>query len=135
MVAVRLGYISKCIKRKTRQVVTTKSIDAIAFAAISLAPSNLDADSVAPAGRPFGQCCWPPDWRATMRIDEGDRWLLIEPSITTIAKEQPSQLTDYCDGYSIVRCSRLFEERASILAPRSSLLSPLVSLLSNHKLK
>ena len=35
-----------------RQARAIKSIDLIAFASISLAPSNLDEDSKAPAGRP-----------------------------------------------------------------------------------
>ena len=82
------------VKLKTRQVVAIKSIDTIAFATLLLAPSKPGADSTAPA------------------IDRGDCRISIEPSIATI--EKIASVTNYCNGYSIVRCSRLFEKRAHI---------------------
>ena len=34
------------------------------------AASNLDVDSMPPAGRPFQSRCWSTDWRSTMPMDE-----------------------------------------------------------------
>ena len=59
----------------------------LVFATISLAPSNLDADSIVPAGRQFRRRYWPPDPRPTIRIGGKGRGLSIEPLFATNAKE------------------------------------------------
>ena len=59
----------------------------MAFGWLPLAPLNLDANSMAPAGRPFGWRYWPPDQRPTTRVGCGDRRLSIEPLLATNAQE------------------------------------------------
>ena len=85
MAAPRPGSIIKYIKLNVRQVIAIKSNYIVVFAVISPAPSNLGADSMAPAGRPFRKSYWPPDPRPTIRIDGRGRGLSVEPSIATNA--------------------------------------------------
>ena len=54
---------------------------------VSLAPSNLDADSLALMGRPFRKCYWSPGPRSTTRIDGSGRGFFVVPSIATNGNE------------------------------------------------
>ena len=69
------------------------------FAAISLEPSNLNADSMAPARRPFWRLCWPLDKRPTARVNWRARGLSIKTSFPINAKEEPLQ-SMICGNYS-----------------------------------
>ena len=71
-VAPRLWSISICIKLNVRPVLIIRSNDSVVFDEISLAPSNMDADSMESARRPFRKPCWLPDKRPAIRIDLGD---------------------------------------------------------------
>ena len=64
-----------------------KSNDNVVFAVILLAPSNLDADSMSPAWRPFRRLCWLLNQWPTMHVDGLARGLSIKPSFTTNANE------------------------------------------------
>ena len=69
------------------QVRGIKSIDTMASDAVSLAPLNLGADSVALARRPFGQRYWAGDQRPTRRIDVKGCKLSFDTSFAANAKE------------------------------------------------
>ena len=69
MAAPRLGSIGICIKLKVRKDIDIKSNAIVVFDEILSAPSNLDADLMVPAGRPFRKRCWLPDLQLIIRID------------------------------------------------------------------
>ena len=83
MAASRIVTISIGIKLKVQSFTTTSLNYILVFTMVSPAISNLDTDSMRPAGRPFQSRCWPADWRPTMRMDGGDQGLSIEPSFAT----------------------------------------------------
>ena len=108
-----------------RQVRANKAIETIAFAALSLVPSNLDTDLMTPAGRLFRRPCWPPNQRPTIQIDGGDRGLSIETLFITNAKEEPPQSTDG-GGYLVVRWLMFARARTT----KKSVLQPLLAVHS-----
>ena len=87
MAAPRLVLISIYSKLKVRQVTAIKSNYIVIFAAISLAQSNLGADSIAPVRRSFQKGYWPPYPWPTTRIGGGGRGLSIKPPYATNGSE------------------------------------------------
>ena len=63
-----------------------RSINTMSSDAISLAPLNLDADSMAPVRRPCRRCYWARDQRPTPIIDGEGRALSFDTSFATNAK-------------------------------------------------
>ena len=64
-----------------------RSINTMSSDAISLAPLNLDADSMAPEGWPYRRRCCPLDQRPTTRINGDGLGLSNEPPFATDAQE------------------------------------------------
>ena len=73
----------------------------VVFAAILLAPSNPDADLMAPSGHSSQKRCCPSDQWPAMNIGAGCCELSKEPQFVTNAQEHSYRSTD-CDSYSMV---------------------------------
>ena len=71
---------------EVRRVSAIKPNDVAVFVAISSAPSNLGADSMAPDWWAFWRLCWPPDQRLTVRVNQKACRLSIKSLFTTLTQ-------------------------------------------------
>ena len=69
MAMPRLGNISARVALKVRQFAAIRFNILVVFSIISSAPSNLNADSMAPTRWSFQKHCWPSDQRPVIQIE------------------------------------------------------------------
>ena len=77
------GSVCTWSKLMVWQARAIESVNLIAFASISLAPSNLNEDSKAPGRRPYWRRYWLRDQRLITPIDGGGHGIFIDTSFVT----------------------------------------------------